>query len=107
VTVQAAVSGTGALVLSEFTGAATELTEALPSNPFDVTGLAGAIVLALELDEDDRGARIERMGARVARHDVFEWLRREIETVTEAAGSAGRLRAGSRRVARAAAPAGR
>ena len=38
VTVQAAVSGTGALVLSEFTGAATELTEALPCNPFDVTG---------------------------------------------------------------------
>ena len=48
---------TGVLVLSEFTGAAEELHEALPCNPFDVDGLASTIELALELDEQDRRQR--------------------------------------------------
>nr|MBA2626765.1 trehalose-6-phosphate synthase [Gemmatimonadales bacterium] len=39
VTAQAACGGSGALVLSEFTGAAVELGDALPCNPFDVVGL--------------------------------------------------------------------
>jgi Glycosyltransferase family 20 len=51
VTAQAACGGSGALVLSEFTGAAVELREALPCNPFDVAGLADTIEHALELDE--------------------------------------------------------
>ena len=78
VTVQGATHGNGVLVLSEFTGAAHELREALPCNPFDVDGLAGTISLALELDEDDRRARIERMAARVHGHDVFAWLDDEL-----------------------------
>jgi alpha,alpha-trehalose-phosphate synthase [UDP-forming] len=82
VTTQAAAGGAGVLVLSEFTGAAAELREALPCNPFDITGLAGTITLALELDEDDRRLRIERMATRVSEHDVFWWLKQEIDTAT-------------------------
>jgi trehalose 6-phosphate synthase len=78
VTVQAATEGTGVLVLSEFTGAIEELPEALPCNPFDLEGLAGTISLALELDEDDRRSRLERMAATVHRHDVFAWLDQEL-----------------------------
>jgi trehalose 6-phosphate synthase len=78
VTVQGATHGAGALVLSEFTGAAQELREALPCNPFDVEGLAGTISLALELDEDDRQARIARMARRVHDHDVFAWVDEEL-----------------------------
>ena len=37
------------------------------SNPFYVGGLAAAIELALELDEDDRRRRVERMAGRGAR----------------------------------------
>ncbi len=81
VTAQAAVDGDGVLVLSEFTGAAAELTEALPCNPFDVTALAGAITLALALEQDDRRARIRSMGAQVAEHDVFAWLEDELAPV--------------------------
>jgi len=78
---QEAVGGSGALLLSEFAGAAEELREALPCNPFDVEGLSGSIELALELDEDDRRWRIERLAERVRRHDVFAWLDQEVGTL--------------------------
>jgi trehalose-6-phosphate synthase len=78
VTAQAAGGGAGALVLSEFTGAAVELGDALRCNPFDVAGLAGAIEHALELDEGDRRRRIERMAAAVARRDVYWWTEQEL-----------------------------
>jgi alpha,alpha-trehalose-phosphate synthase [UDP-forming] len=78
VTTQAAAGEAGVLILSEFTGASAELREALPCNPFDLTGLAGTITLALELEEDDRRARIAAMGDQVARNDVFAWLELEL-----------------------------
>lgn len=78
VTVQEATGGAGVLVLSEFTGAVEELPEALPCNPFDLEGLAGTLSLALELDEDDRRRRLERMAATVRDHDVYAWLDREL-----------------------------
>jgi trehalose 6-phosphate synthase len=76
----------GVLLLSEFAGAAEELREALPCNPFDVEGLAGAIELALELDEDDRHMRIERLAARIAAHDVGWWLESELALLERTAG---------------------
>jgi len=79
VTVQAATGGTGALVLSEFTGAIEELRDALPCNPFDLEGLAGTISLALELDEPDRRRRLEAMAGVVRDHDVFAWLDLELQ----------------------------
>jgi trehalose 6-phosphate synthase len=75
---QYAVGGVGVLLLSEFAGAAEELREALPCNPFDVEGLSGNIELALELDEDDRRWRIGRLAERIRRHDVFSWLDQEV-----------------------------
>ncbi|HEY0416926.1 MAG TPA: trehalose-6-phosphate synthase [Gaiellaceae bacterium] len=80
VVAQAAAGGAGALVLSEFTGAAGELAgEALLCNPFDLEGLAATIELALSLDEDDRRARIERMARHVHENDVFAWAGRELD----------------------------
>src|SRR5690242_16706314 len=97
VTAQAAVSGAGALVLSEFTGAADELGGgALSCNPFDVDDLADRIEGALELPEDDRRARIQRMAAVVAAHDVFDWVDEELAPLNAA---------GSRRAKTSAAPA--
>ncbi len=84
VTAQAAGDGAGALVLSEFTGAADELHDALVCNPYDVAGLAGAIELALELDENDRRRRIERMAAATARRDVYWWTEQELATPAKA-----------------------
>jgi trehalose 6-phosphate synthase len=83
---QDAVGGAGVLLLSEFAGAAEELREALPCNPFDVEGLSGSIELALELEEDDRRYRIDRLARRIDRHDVFAWLDREIGALEALAG---------------------
>ncbi len=84
VTAQAAGDGAGALVLSEFTGAADELHDALVCNPYDVRGLAAAIELALALDENDRRRRIERMAAATARRDVHWWTEQELATPANA-----------------------
>ena len=85
VVAQAAGGGDGVLVLSEFTGAAEELAPALPCNPYDVDGVGGAIELALELDPDDRAARIREMSAAVHEHDVFWWVDQELATIEQSA----------------------
>lgn len=70
---QGAAGGCGTLVLSEFTGAALELKEAVPCNPFDVDGLRRSIESALEVDLDDARKRMRSMARRVVRHDVHRW----------------------------------
>jgi trehalose 6-phosphate synthase len=84
VTAQAAGDGAGVLVLSEFTGAAVELCDALRCNPFDTDGLARTIDRALQLDEGDRRRRIERMAGAVAGHDVHWWTEQELAVAREA-----------------------
>jgi alpha,alpha-trehalose-phosphate synthase [UDP-forming] len=84
VAAQAAGDGAGALVLSEFAGAAVELREALRCNPFDTDGLARTIERALHLGEADRRRRVERMAATVAQHDVHWWTEQELSAVLAA-----------------------
>ncbi|WP_018024827.1 alpha,alpha-trehalose-phosphate synthase (UDP-forming) [Corynebacterium ulceribovis] len=66
----------GALVLSEFTGAAHELTEVYLCNPYDRDSMCEAIMTAI--DERDHSPNISRdrmshMFARVNQHDVQLW----------------------------------
>jgi trehalose 6-phosphate synthase len=75
---QGAGGEAGVLVLSEFTGAAEELREALRANPFDVEGLARVIEAALELPEEERRRRTATLAARVRHHDVFWWVDQEL-----------------------------
>jgi trehalose 6-phosphate synthase len=85
VTAQGATGGAGALVLSEFTGAAEEFRgDALLCNPFDVDGLAATIELALELEGDDRRGRVQRMAATVAENDVYAWVERQLDLIAQA-----------------------
>jgi alpha,alpha-trehalose-phosphate synthase [UDP-forming] len=90
VTVQGAVDGAGVLVLSEFTGAASELGGAVPCNPWDPEGIAGAISLALDLEEDDRRTRIRDMASYVHEHDVFWWVSQELLALETPSGIARR-----------------
>jgi trehalose 6-phosphate synthase len=64
---------TGALVLSEFAGAATELADALLVNPYDIDGLKAAIVKAVDLDPDEARERMSRMRTAVAANDASVW----------------------------------
>lgn len=65
--------GDGVLVLSEFAGAADELTDAILVNPYDVDGMADAIHQALLLPRDERRARMSALRGRVMTHDVHAW----------------------------------
>ena len=63
----------GVLVLSEFAGAADELTDALLVNPYDVDGTAETIHRALTMDEAERRHRMQRLRRTVQEFDVHRW----------------------------------
>jgi trehalose 6-phosphate synthase len=63
----------GVLVLSEFTGAADELTQALHVNPHDIDGLKDTIVRALEMPPREQARRMRSLRRRVMEHDVARW----------------------------------
>jgi trehalose 6-phosphate synthase len=69
------VDNGGALVLSEFAGAASELKHAYLVNPHDLDGLKDTLVRALEADPDDTGRRMRAMRRYLAAHDVTQWAR--------------------------------
>ena len=64
---------TGALVLSEFTGAADELGSAFLVNPHDIEGLKDAIVRAARISPREARRRMRSMRKRVRTHDVSRW----------------------------------
>ena len=63
----------GVLVLSRFTGAARELTEALQVNPFAIDEFGDALHEALSMPEDQQERRMRALGARVRTHTVYDW----------------------------------
>jgi alpha,alpha-trehalose-phosphate synthase [UDP-forming] len=63
----------GALVLSEFTGAANELTQAYLVNPHDIEGLKDAVVRAVRDSPRERARRMRNLRRRVFQHDVLDW----------------------------------
>src|SRR6202034_1429617 len=73
----------GALILSQFTGASRELRDAIIINPYDTEQMAGAIQLALEMDHDERHARMHRMRRTVREHNVYWWAGNLITEVSE------------------------
>ncbi|MEX2290259.1 MAG: trehalose-6-phosphate synthase [Mycobacteriales bacterium] len=74
VAVQNARRSCGALVLSEFTGAAHELEGAVLCNPFDIDGLSSLIEQALVLPEATRRRAMSGMARQVTAHDVHHWV---------------------------------
>src|ERR1700761_2401304 len=74
VIVQQAHGGSGALILSEFTGAAVELPQAVLCNPFDVEGLSYRIEQALALRPETRRKALAEMAGHVRTHDVHAWV---------------------------------
>lgn len=64
---------TGTLVLSEFAGAADELSDALIVNPYDINALKNAIVKAVSMAPPEARERMERMRTAVKRNDAVGW----------------------------------
>jgi trehalose 6-phosphate synthase len=66
--------GDGVLILSRFTGAARELTEALLVNPYSADECARAIQRAITMPEDDRRQRMRWLRTVVADNDIYRWV---------------------------------
>jgi trehalose-6-phosphate synthase len=63
----------GVLVLSQFTGAARELRDALLVNPYDIDQTADAIRAALEMEPEDKQMRMHRMRKLIKEHNIYRW----------------------------------
>ncbi|KQR38592.1 MULTISPECIES: alpha,alpha-trehalose-phosphate synthase (UDP-forming) [Microbacterium] len=63
----------GVLVLSEFTGAADELRQAVRVNPHDIAGLKDAIMTAVAMPPAEQGKRMRSLRRRVLENDVNAW----------------------------------
>ncbi|MDO5754477.1 trehalose-6-phosphate synthase [Arthrobacter sp.] len=76
---------TGALVLSEFTGAADQLKSAILVNPHDIDGLKSAILRAVNLSPVEAARRMRTMRRQILSHDVQRWSQEFLSTLeTEA-----------------------
>ena len=74
--VAAREDNTGVLVLSAFTGAARELSEALIVNPYDTEEMASAIELALTMPAEEQIERIKLMRQQIKENNVYRWAGR-------------------------------
>jgi trehalose 6-phosphate synthase/phosphatase len=69
----------GVLILSEFAGAAEELSNALLVNPYDARAVAETLAAALALPEEERRASNQLMRERVMKYDAQHWARTFIQ----------------------------
>ena len=72
----------GALVLSEFTGAAAELRQAYLANPHHLEGVKDAIETALNQTPEEGRRRMRAMRRQVLVHDVDLWAQSFLEALT-------------------------
>ena len=65
----------GVLVLSEFAGAAEQLSAALLVNPHDVDAVASTLRRAVTMEPDEMRRRMRSLNRTVKRGDVFRWAK--------------------------------
>jgi trehalose-6-phosphate synthase len=63
----------GVLILSQFTGAARELRDALLINPYDTDQTAEAIRVALEMEPEEKQMRMHQMRKIIREHNIYRW----------------------------------
>ena len=73
----------GALVLSRFAGASRELRDALVVNPYDVEQVAEGIRFALEMEPEEKKARMQRMRQVVRESNIYRWAGNLIAELSE------------------------
>jgi len=71
--VSARVDGDGVLILSQFTGAAAEMRDALIINPYAISEFARKIKEAIEMPETERRRRMKTMRQTVASNNIYWW----------------------------------
>ncbi|HEX2896296.1 MAG TPA: trehalose-6-phosphate synthase [Marmoricola sp.] len=76
------LQGDGALVLSEFAGAAEELRQAFLVNPYDINGMKAQMLAAYRADPKDLSRRMRAMRKTVAENDVSNWASAFLDELT-------------------------
>lgn len=69
----------GVLLLSEFAGAAEEMPQAVPINPYDVEGFAHAMHAALSMPPEEQRWRMRQLRQQLFDHTVYDWIRDILE----------------------------
>jgi trehalose 6-phosphate synthase len=92
----------GVLILSQFTGAAQELPEALVVNPYDIDQCAAALHMALSMPPKEQRARMRSMRGLIQEFNVYRWagrmlmdaarMRRRIRVMKQVGQASGRGR---------------
>lgn len=73
----------GMLILSQFTGAAKELKDALIVNPYSAEETSAAIYQALNMPQEERSMRMERMRKIVMNYNVYRWSAEFIKSIVD------------------------
>ncbi|MFZ9314831.1 MAG: glucosylglycerol-phosphate synthase [Burkholderiaceae bacterium] len=71
----------GVLVLSEFTGAAIELDEALRTHPYSARSMLDAISRAVAMPEHDARSQMQALGQRVKTANLASWTNEMIDAL--------------------------
>jgi len=72
----------GALILSQFTGAARELTDAIQVNPYSIEEFAESIKLVIQMPHDEKTRRMEKMRKVISENNVYRWAGNIITELT-------------------------
>jgi trehalose 6-phosphate synthase len=73
----------GVLLLSQFTGAARDLTEALIVNPYDLQQASDAMAAALHMPAEEQRVRMRSMRRLVSEFNVYRWAGRMLVDAAE------------------------
>jgi len=71
--VSAKTNERGVLMLSQFTGAARELPDAVLMNPYDVEQFSESIYQAFSLSEEDEKKRMSKMRSALSDSNIYRW----------------------------------
>ena len=80
------IDDNGVLILSEFAGAAEELTEALLVNPYNVDEIAERLRQAVEMDPAEKSVRMRTMRGKVQANNLEHWSESFLAKLTPEAG---------------------
>jgi trehalose 6-phosphate synthase len=72
----------GSLILSQFTGAARELTSAIQFNPYAIEEFADAIKFSLEMPPEEKIKRMENMRKIISENNIYRWAGNIITDLT-------------------------
>ena len=81
--VSARQDGLGALILSVFTGASREMTDALIVNPYDTEQLADAIRYALAMPPDEQRRRMLMLREQIRSYNVYRWAAALVDDLSQ------------------------